>query len=139
MTHAKDDRQLDKRPILPSGRHLPTSCYYSSFSCFLLMILPCAFLSREALSQPPSSRSRWIHLLLDFRFAKQAFLSLSARRRGFFSIFSVFCGLKFRALSCLSWLLMNDLVAAKPAPCPIVVLSHFSCPTFSILSYFVHL
>ncbi len=99
MTRAKDDRQLDKRPILPSGRHLPTSCYYSSFSCFLLMILPCAFLSREALSQPPSSRSRWIHLLLDFRFAKQAFLSLSARRRGFFSIFSVFCGLKFRALS----------------------------------------
>jgi len=91
-------------------------CYYSSFSYFLLMILPCAFLSREALSQPPSRWSRWIHLLLDFRFAKQAFLSLSARRRGFFSVFSVFCGLKFRALSCLSWFLMNVLVAAKAAP-----------------------
>ena len=29
-----------------------------------------------------------------------------------FSVFSVFCGLKFRALSCLSWFQFNGLVAA---------------------------
>ena len=71
------------------------SYYYYSISCFLTKILHCAFLSREALSQPPSRRSRWIHLLVNF-FCQTSLLDLAGPAARLFCLFCVFCGLNFR-------------------------------------------
>ena len=68
------------------------SCYYSLFSCFLPVILPCAFLSREAFfttAEPPEPLDSFI---VGFSFCKTSLSELvgSAARL-------------FQCIQCILW------------------------------------
>ena len=84
---------------------LKFSYYYRSFSCFLTTIFSMRFsVARSAFTTAAAAGA--VCIILNQRLVSslnpQDVVGPAAR---LFSVFSVFCGLKFRALSCLSWLL----------------------------------
>ena len=100
MRRAKDVRPRDTRLNFQTYSH-----YYRSFSCFLTKIFTMRFsVARSAFTTAAAAGA--VCIILNQRLVSslnpQDVVGPAAR---LFSVFSVFCGLKFRALSCLSWLL----------------------------------
>ena len=88
----------------------PIGAFVESFPLFPTAGI-CFFLLREALSQTPQPPELLDYQRLDFYLQNR--FSGCCRPGGeafLFSVFSVFCGLKFRALL---WFLINDWVAAS--------------------------
>ena len=90
------------------------SYYYRSFSCFLTTIFSMRFsVARSAFTTAAAAGA--VCIILNQRLVSslnpQDVVGPAAR---LFSVFSVFCGLKFRALSCLSWLLKTFGCGQQP-------------------------
>ena len=88
--------------------------YYHSFSCFLTTIFSMRFsVARSAFTTAAAAGA--VCIILNQRLVSslnpQDVVGPAAR---LFSVFSVFCGLKFRALSCLSWLLKTFGCGQRP-------------------------
>ena len=88
--------------------------YYRSFSCFLTTIFSMRFsVARSAFTTAAAAGA--VCIILNQRLVSslnpQDVVGPAAR---LFSVFSVFCGLKFRALSCLSWLLKTFGCGQQP-------------------------
>ena len=93
---------------------LKFSYYYRSFSCFLTTIFSMRFsVARSAFTTAAAAGA--VCIILNQRLVSslnpQDVVGPAAR---LFSVFSVFCGLKFRALSCLSWLLKTFGCGQQP-------------------------